>query len=411
MLTIAALALGAVVVGSRVAGLFISSLAEPAEPRGRRTLVRIEWTLAVLLVLFVIAAGRNGLGAALSMLGTTGGFRAAGHSAAVGMWLGALLALRLLLGGRASMDCGRGRPVCRAVLRLRSVALVPSAVVAVTGVAASRSLDGWPALVGTRYGKLLLLQAALFTVASGLVIAASVRRFPSPDDADGMQFARRLARLLSMSVAVGSAMVTVAIALTGLASAGEPTVWPFRSRLAPGVMLRFPSVQDQVFTGCGIAVAAVMAAIGAFRIKAWRPLLLALAALLLVTGLYQTLAAMSIDAYPTTYARPAVASTEDSILRGRALFADHCAPCHGPAGRGDGPAGAGLRQRPADLTAPHTSDHTSGDLFWWITHGLGLDMPAFGDRLSLAERWDLVNFVRSLTAGEPLPSTSPTSRP
>jgi putative copper resistance protein D len=70
-----------------------------------------------------------------------------------------------------------------------------------------------------------------------------------------------------------------------------------------------------------------------------------------------------------------------------------------------------LLQRPADLTAPHTSDHTSGDLFWWITHGLGLAMPAFGDRLSPAERWDLVNFVRSLTADGQPPSTSPTSRP
>jgi putative copper resistance protein D len=345
------------------------------------------------------------------MLETTPGLRAAGHAVAVGLWLGALLTVRPRLGGRAATDGGSASPVYRAVPRLRWIALLPSAAVAMTGVAAARSLDGWPALVGTRYGKLLLLQAALFTFASGLVIVASARRFPGPTDADGMQFARRVSRLLSISVAVGSAMVAVAIAMTGLASAGEPTVWPFRSRLAPGVMLRFPSVQDQVFTGCGIAAAAVMATIGAFRIKTWRPVLLALAALLLVIGLYQTLSAMSIDAYPTTYARPAVASTGESILRGHALFADHCAPCHGLVGRGDGPAGAGLLQRPADLTASHTGDHTPGDLFWWITHGLGLDMPAFGDRLSLAERWDLVNFVRSLTADEPPRSTSPTPRP
>jgi mono/diheme cytochrome c family protein len=35
---------------------------------------------------------------------------------------------------------------------------------------------------------------------------------------------------------------------------------------------------------------------------------------------------------------------------GRALYADYCAACHGAAGRGDGPAAAGLAPRPADLT-------------------------------------------------------------
>lgn len=34
---------------------------------------------------------------------------------------------------------------------------------------------------------------------------------------------------------------------------------------------------------------------------------------------------------------------------GRALYADYCAACHGPAGKGDGPAAAGLTPRPPDL--------------------------------------------------------------
>jgi mono/diheme cytochrome c family protein len=58
-----------------------------------------------------------------------------------------------------------------------------------------------------------------------------------------------------------------------------------------------------------------------------------------------------------------------------------------------------------------SADHTPGDLFWWITHGLGLSMPAFGDQLSVTERWDLVNFVRTLTQGrEPLPTSSTSPR-
>ena len=35
---------------------------------------------------------------------------------------------------------------------------------------------------------------------------------------------------------------------------------------------------------------------------------------------------------------------------GAALYADNCAICHGPGGRGDGPLAAGLDPAPADLT-------------------------------------------------------------
>ena len=35
---------------------------------------------------------------------------------------------------------------------------------------------------------------------------------------------------------------------------------------------------------------------------------------------------------------------------GKALFAENCEACHGPSGRGDGPAADGLNPRPADLT-------------------------------------------------------------
>ena len=36
--------------------------------------------------------------------------------------------------------------------------------------------------------------------------------------------------------------------------------------------------------------------------------------------------------------------------RGRALYVDYCASCHGASGRGDGPASESFRMRPADLT-------------------------------------------------------------
>lgn len=38
-------------------------------------------------------------------------------------------------------------------------------------------------------------------------------------------------------------------------------------------------------------------------------------------------------------------------VRGPDLFRAHCAACHGPEGKGNGPAAAALRTKPADLTA------------------------------------------------------------
>jgi putative copper resistance protein D len=398
---------GALVVGSRLFSLLAGPLGEAAGRGWRRTLARIDAMLGVLFILSAVVATRTGEWRAL-VAPDTRGLWASGHAVAAGLWLGVLPASALLLRGAAAAAGQTSGALDRAVWRVWGLALFLLAIVAATGVAASGSLDGMPALVGTRYGRLLLLQSALFAAALGLMILISVRLVALLEGTDRTVLLRRLARLLAIEVAVGLTMVSVAVMLTGLAGgAAEPTIWPFRFRLAPGVMLRFPSAQEQVITGSGIAVGGLLALIGAYRVKGWRPLLLAAGAVFLVAGLYKAMAAMTIDAYPTTYARPAVGNTADSIRRGRGLFAVHCAPCHGPAGRGDGPAGAGLLQRPADLTASHTADHTSGDLFWWITHGLGLAMPAFGDQLSGTERWDLVNFVRTLTAGRAPPSASP----
>ena len=39
-----------------------------------------------------------------------------------------------------------------------------------------------------------------------------------------------------------------------------------------------------------------------------------------------------------------------SMDSGKAMFKSYCATCHGPDGKGDGPAAAALKKAPADLT-------------------------------------------------------------
>jgi len=51
--------------------------------------------------------------------------------------------------------------------------------------------------------------------------------------------------------------------------------------------------------------------------------------------------------------------------------------------------------KPSDLTADHIYSHSDGDLFWWISHGIGEVMPPFGAALDDEARWNLIDFVRA----------------
>lgn len=87
-----------------------------------------------------------------------------------------------------------------------------------------------------------------------------------------------------------------------------------------------------------------------------------------------------------------------SVAAGQALFSNYCVPCHGETGKGDGPLGLTLNPRPADLTYHAIAGiHTDAQLFEWISNGFpGSRMPAFKARLSDTDRWNLVNFIRTL---------------
>jgi copper transport protein len=108
---------------------------------------------------------------------------------------------------------------------------------------------------------------------------------------------------------------------------------------------------------------------------------------------------------------------EQSLATGQQLFEANCTPCHGPAGRGDGPLAASLNVRPPDYANGHLDIHTDGDIFYWIQNGLP-PMPAFKSALNEDETWHLVNYVRRLRnlAGDavtnaPQPVTTPSTGP
>jgi high-affinity iron transporter len=92
--------------------------------------------------------------------------------------------------------------------------------------------------------------------------------------------------------------------------------------------------------------------------------------------------------------------------RGAALFAAECASCHGPQGRGDGPAGQALDPRPADFHDAERMDHATPLRFYHaLRFGIeGTGMPSFA-ALAEEDLWALAHYIRTL-ASAPGPTYS-----
>jgi mono/diheme cytochrome c family protein len=84
-----------------------------------------------------------------------------------------------------------------------------------------------------------------------------------------------------------------------------------------------------------------------------------------------------------------------SIAAGQKVYQKRCAACHGNSGNGDGPDAADLGIHPAKLSDPAVREQTDGELFWKVTVGKK-PMPAYGSRLSTTDRWNVINYLRTL---------------
>lgn len=93
-----------------------------------------------------------------------------------------------------------------------------------------------------------------------------------------------------------------------------------------------------------------------------------------------------------------VAADALSVERGRLLYGVHCSQCHGLTGQGDGNVAAFLANKPANLTLPATQNKSDGALFLTISVGVTGRMPALNENLTVRDRWDVVNYLRTLAA-------------
>lgn len=320
------------------------------------------------------------------------------HLLAAGIWLGALLPLWLSLRALAPEQAAS---VCE---RFSPIGLGCVLVIAGTAFAQGLELIGSvPALLGTTYGHIALLKIALFLIA--LVLAALNRLRLTDRLAAGAAHARRpLLASVCVETSVGLAIVIAAAFMASSVPAAHATpVWPFSRRFSLTAVNEDPELRREVvisLVAIGAAVALMVAAI------LWRRLrLVALAVLVLAIVLRgPSLSLLTVAAYPTSFQTSPTNFSAISIVRGRTVFARNCVVCHGAEAKGNGPAAAALHIKPADLTMPHIWQHSDGEMFWWLTHGIddpqgGMAMPGFGSVLSANDRWALIDYIRAHNAG------------
>jgi len=111
------------------------------------------------------------------------------------------------------------------------------------------------------------------------------------------------------------------------------------------------------------------------------------------------------DSLPAAVAERLVnarSKTAESINRGRFVYETYCLVCHGPAGKGDGPvsmASGGPFPGVRPLIGPAADKLSDGYIYGMILNGTATGrglMPRYADKVRGTDRWDVVNYVRTL---------------
>jgi mono/diheme cytochrome c family protein len=99
---------------------------------------------------------------------------------------------------------------------------------------------------------------------------------------------------------------------------------------------------------------------------------------------------------------PCPVQAQGNAVAGKELFAKHCTGCHGPTGKGDGPAATALNPKPTDLTnKAYMAGLKDQYLFDLIQKGgaaVGKSplLPPFGSKLKEGDIRDVIAYMKSL---------------
>ena len=96
-----------------------------------------------------------------------------------------------------------------------------------------------------------------------------------------------------------------------------------------------------------------------------------------------------------------VKPTAASLARAKKIYGYECAVCHGDDGSGAGDLAKNMKSKMVDFRDPSgLKAETDGALFYIIRNGEG-EMTGEGQRVNTDDTWNLVNYVRSFSKGQP----------
>lgn len=313
----------------------------------------------------------------------------AGHAVAGLVWAGAVVWLLVLAWCRPGL----------APALARRFSPVGIGLVLLLGLGAWGQwllIGGLPGLLGTGYGRLVLMKSGLLLVM--LACAALNGLWFAPD---GRLRALRIS--LGLEAVAGGVIVLLAalLAVQVLGLHGE-VVWPFASRPAPGLW-QDAFLRDRLLRmawPAGLALAALLLAVLSLRWSRIAAGAGALVALFLLWGMPLFPAAPFLrPALPTSFQLAEVRRNAVTVPAGATLFARDCAGCHGTDAKGRGPQASGDPVWPPDLTSAYFLNTNDGDWFWRIRHGTStrdgrVAMPA-QPGLEDAGIWQIIDWLRA----------------
>ncbi len=329
------------------------------------------------------------------------------HLIVASVWFGGLPGVILVASTTATGSADDRSQAGEMLSRFSALAFPTMIAVILSGlVVANRMIDtNYAGLVATTYGWLLILKLTLLTII--LLIASraksvwvpSLRQRPDTAATGG----RKLRTWVRIEFFLAILLVIVATLLANAVPAKHDVIdnWPYPFRFS--IDATWGDWLVRTIVGIGLVfliLAGTTLSLG--RKKQWTaPWRIAVPAVLGSLGLAGTFYPIAVQSYPETYRKTPVPFDVISIANGVDLFTANCIPCHGPQAKGNGVLAKTLPKQPVDLlTEPHTAMHTAGDFFHWLTYGRfnGI-MPAFGEKFSEEERWDLLNFLHANSRG------------